>query len=704
MASPQCPLTLATALACPGCKLAKALLDKEGVEYSEIDVCDGSVPSQPMVDTVPALLLQKRSIAIYGFDSIQVSASLPLVRLASRRSGPVVGMPVVLTLDAPRHYDPAQEWILAGKPTEGDVVKRLGKRVPTGAGDVAAVEAVSGAADPPLEPIQPVCDASRVENAWDLARELASSCLVKDRWTMTGSGHKRVVTGLELAQWVRRRTYEALVAEARKAQSSRPTFPVLTDIECLTQLEPLLSHGLLFPVNLCSGLEPTSTMYQLQQDMHEVHHCLLLEHASEVPPETVLTAPLLLTVPDDSPCSAKASAGSTLPSDDESCAWLSREEEIVAGEHALARAVSSPTHATDAPEDASDQPIAHTDDGSSVSSDESDGCDLSDLGCRLAPGAWGFAPPLGMLNCVYAYSAPPRSPDIVARCLQRRTLMLLDRHSDVEGRDVDYKTMRQSEEFMEYLKVAAELQCIDIRIVAGGGPYAKAFFLNLYNSMVCHGLCAFGAPASNWQRSSFYDRVAYRVGPWKLSLNDIEHGILRGNRVSPCSLRAQFPADDARQCLSFRAVDPRVHFALVCGARGCPAIRIFCPYSVNRALNCSVSCFAQCKDNVCIDIASRTIRLSKLFCWYKTDFGGDGSPDHLVRWLLPFLEGETAKQAHSLLSADAPTMECSGGMCRLAGPPPDQSSLLSALKGLFSPSNGIKVEWNAYDWTVNGTT
>jgi len=48
-----------------------------------------------------------------------------------------------------------------------------------------------------------------------------------------------------------------------------------------------------------------------------------------------------------------------------------------------------------------------------------------------------------------------------------------------------------------------------------------------------------------------------------------------GNRKPPGSFRKPFTKHDPRLQLSIQPFDPRIHFALNCGAKSCPALRIF---------------------------------------------------------------------------------------------------------------------------------
>ena len=50
------------------------------------------------------------------------------------------------------------------------------------------------------------------------------------------------------------------------------------------------------------------------------------------------------------------------------------------------------------------------------------------------------------------------------------------------------------------------------------------------------------------------------------SLDDIEHGILRCNRPHPGG-EVMFQDGDPRMEFMMKELDPRIHFALVCGAK-----------------------------------------------------------------------------------------------------------------------------------------
>jgi hypothetical protein len=73
-----------------------------------------------------------------------------------------------------------------------------------------------------------------------------------------------------------------------------------------------------------------------------------------------------------------------------------------------------------------------------------------------------------------------------------------------------------------------------------------AFFVNLYNALVIHGFVVVGPPTNLYQRLFFYNHTCYSVGGLVYSLNDIEHGILRGNQKPFASFRRAFTNGDHR--------------------------------------------------------------------------------------------------------------------------------------------------------------
>ena len=133
---------------------------------------------------------------------------------------------------------------------------------------------------------------------------------------------------------------------------------------------------------------------------------------------------------------------------------------------------------------------------------------------------------------------------------------LLRRHVDDRGR-VDYATwQRQGAAELEHWLAAQR----PFDPEPGSRPEAMALWINLYNALVIRQVLARFPLASirptiagvpNWPAFlAFFSRPVISLQGQSLSLNRIEHGILRP-----------------------RFGDPRLHFALVCAAVGCPLLR-----------------------------------------------------------------------------------------------------------------------------------
>lgn len=91
-------------------------------------------------------------------------------------------------------------------------------------------------------------------------------------------------------------------------------------------------------------------------------------------------------------------------------------------------------------------------------------------------------------------------------------------------------------------------------------PQKVAFWLNVYHTLMFHVLFTVGFPKTAHAEKLFYSHFRYRLGPFTLSLRDIEGGVLRGNLPDKNGLRQWREADKRRVlCLP---KEPRVLLAL----------------------------------------------------------------------------------------------------------------------------------------------
>lgn len=217
----------------------------------------------------------------------------------------------------------------------------------------------------------------------------------------------------------------------------------------------------------------------------------------------------------------------------------------------------------------------------------------------------------------------PTAPEMGA-AMRAATLKLRAEHMDVAGAHVDYGRLRQSKAYARYRhELAPRLRRLDLATL-DSREERLAFWINLYNALVIDAVAMFGIQNSVLEGRlglfSFFRRAAYQVGGHRFSLNDIEHGILRGNRRHWAIPGTQFGPGDPRLAWRVTPLDPRIHFALNCASLSCPPIRVYSPDHIDAQLDLAARSFVA--GDVRIDPTAGVIHLSAIFRWYAGDFGG----------------------------------------------------------------------------------
>jgi hypothetical protein len=151
-----------------------------------------------------------------------------------------------------------------------------------------------------------------------------------------------------------------------------------------------------------------------------------------------------------------------------------------------------------------------------------------------------------------------------------------------------------------------------------------AYWINLYNALVVR------LVVDHYPIASIRD-IGSRPGvpgggPWGETLVEVE-GV-------PLSLN-----DIAHRILRPIWQDPRVHYALACGAVGCANLQPepFEAQQLDRQLN--EAALAYINDQRCIDIAEDRLGLSSIYRWYRDDFGPSDRDviNHLMAYAEPGL-------------------------------------------------------------------
>ena len=213
---------------------------------------------------------------------------------------------------------------------------------------------------------------------------------------------------------------------------------------------------------------------------------------------------------------------------------------------------------------------------------------------------------------------------------------LLTKHVDADG-------------WVDYQGLDADAARLDAYLEAvAAAPFDRmsrdeklALLINAYNAATLRLILDFRPVKSikDIPAAKRWDHRRWTVGGKTMSLNDIEHE----------QIRPKFN-------------EPRIHFALVCGAVGCPILRneAFVAKRLDAQLDDQMR-YAHTHDRwLRFDADRATLRLTKLYDWYGSDFTQSGDT----------VEAYAARYA-------------------------------PALKQALDAGRRVTVRWLAYDWNLN---
>lgn len=146
-----------------------------------------------------------------------------------------------------------------------------------------------------------------------------------------------------------------------------------------------------------------------------------------------------------------------------------------------------------------------------------------------------------------------------------------------------------------------------------------SFWINLYNGAVIDQAIDMGVVQSIKEVRGFFRRRFLEVAGIALSLDEIEHGILRNNSRHPARLLPVLFFRPRLKRWVVRPFDARIHFALNCGAQSCPPIAVYSPEEIDAQLDLAATTFIN--SEIEVDEQSRTIHANRILSWYRADFG-----------------------------------------------------------------------------------
>jgi hypothetical protein len=189
---------------------------------------------------------------------------------------------------------------------------------------------------------------------------------------------------------------------------------------------------------------------------------------------------------------------------------------------------------------------------------------------------------------------------------------------------INYPALRADRDFSEAVRVIADYPLSQLKT-----PEERlSFYINAYNilaikTVLDHWPLNSIKDAGSWLKP-VWDKPAGRIGGRSVSLDEIEHRILR-----PMG-------------------EPRIHFAIVCASISCPDLRreAYRAEKLEQQLDDQVRKFLS-NPGKGLRIENGTIRISQIFDWFEDDFAKAGG-------VAAFLERYASIPPKHRITADLP--------------------------------------------------
>lgn len=189
---------------------------------------------------------------------------------------------------------------------------------------------------------------------------------------------------------------------------------------------------------------------------------------------------------------------------------------------------------------------------------------------------------------------------------------------------VDYEGMKKDYLFKEYLRELGSCNPDQL----SSREDKLALICNAYNAFVINGVISHKiydtVDGFQVNETGFFDLKEHIFAGQTVSLNDIEHKMVR-------------PVFH----------EPRIHVALVCAARSCPAIRpeAYVGSRVLEQLQDQSRLFANNRTYVDYDQNKNELKLSQILNWYGDDWDERFPVGGKFAWLLELVDDAALKQA-----------------------------------------------------------
>ncbi len=189
------------------------------------------------------------------------------------------------------------------------------------------------------------------------------------------------------------------------------------------------------------------------------------------------------------------------------------------------------------------------------------------------------------------------------------------------------KTQEPTDSLVGILKSSTEAD-LEAQLITD--DQKKAFWINIYNAFTQ--IILSKNPDKYDSRNSFFGDKQINIAGRKLSLDDIEHGILRHSQIKwgLGYLHKWFPSSFEKKN-RVNKVDYRIHFALNCGAKSCPPIAFYNPDQLQKQLDVATSVYLKGESAYKAD--EDKVYVPALMGWFRGDFGGKKNMKLLLKKL-----------------------------------------------------------------------
>ncbi len=181
---------------------------------------------------------------------------------------------------------------------------------------------------------------------------------------------------------------------------------------------------------------------------------------------------------------------------------------------------------------------------------------------------------------------------------------ILSKHVDEQGL-VDYKGLHADREaFDRYVAKIETISPVTHPDMFPTSADQLAYYMNAYNALVFKGVLKRGPEKKSVWRGlisgyNFFVKMKITVGGTKTNLKKLEDDIIRAVYK-----------------------DPRIHAAINCASISCPRLpqTAFTGADLEQQLDQAMSEFVNSETHVQVNPGTNTVRVSKIFDWFKKDF------------------------------------------------------------------------------------